>query len=99
MRTPDGRRIAGPNPEGLSGSAVWKLVQGDVGGQRATTYRFAGVLTESWPSERCLIATRAIAVFEAIRAFRPELSSYIPKNPEMEVVSRWVGADATSGRP
>ncbi len=87
MLTHDNRRVSAPNPQGMSGGSIWRVIPI---AQQQVDFRFAGVLTHHWPIKQALIATHAVAVFEAIRAFYPQLSEHIPRNTEIPTAHRTI---------
>ena len=90
MLTPQKRQITAPDPRGMSGSPVWKLIQTEQGGKPVSTFRLAGILTEYRRPKKSLVATRISAVLEGIRFKCPALAHLIPGNLEIPILCREV---------
>lgn len=84
----NGRIVAAPNPQGMSGGPVWSFAQTDLGGHQMWTPRLVGVAIEFISNKQTLIGVRINAALECIRRISPSLSAYIPTNPSLAIISR-----------
>ena len=84
----NGRTVAAPNPEGMSGGPVWRFTPTDLGGRLIWTPSLAGIVIEYISSKQTLIGVRINAALEGIRRLSPNLSASIPVNPSLEIICR-----------
>ena len=90
-----GRRVTAPNPEGMSGSPLWKLIQVDDSGRKRWTRRLSGIVIEHRSDKRLLVGVRVCAALAGIRMRFPELSPFIPFNSSVELICRYHGNGRT----
>ena len=81
-RNKEGRDITTPNPEGMSGGALWKF---DVCGDQTINSRLVGVLIE-WTSElRGILAVRLPVILAGIAHAYPDVADQIPQTLTVKV--------------
>lgn len=84
----NGRDLTAPNPQGMSGGAVWSFVPVDLDGQQMLTRRPVGIAIEYISERRVLVGVRINAALECIRMMFPSLSASIPLKPGLTIICK-----------
>ena len=72
------RYLTAPNPQGMSGGAVWSFVPIEINGEQMLTRRLVGIAIEYIASRRVLVGTRINAALEGVRIISPCLAQFVP---------------------